>query len=210
MCFHSKQTATAVQLKKRYKAKFQQELEYQPNANVNGFTHPNTPVLTNQSPEEIQLFQWGLLPTWAKDTSTQTNTLNAKIETITKKPSFRDSITQHCIIPVTGFYEWKWLNTSGTKKEKYLITATDEEIFSLAGLWNQWTNPINGQTINTYTILTTEADELMAEIHNSKKRMPVILTKEGEQTWLQSNNPPIINHNLCATNLEAPIQMSLF
>jgi putative SOS response-associated peptidase YedK len=210
MCFHSKQTATSVQLKKRFNAKFEQELSYQPNANINGFTHPFTPVITNQSPEEIQLFQWGLLPTWAKDTTIQNNTLNAKIETISEKPSFRESITKHCIIPLTGFYEWKWLNAGGTKKEKYLITTADNEIFSLAGLWNEWTNPSNGQKINTYTILTMEADELMAEIHNSKKRMPVILTKEGEYEWLYSTNSPQINHNLIASNLDAPSQMSLF
>lgn len=210
MCFHSKQTATAVQLKKRFNVKFEEELQYQPNTNINGFTHPFTPVITNQSPEEIQLFQWGLLPTWAKDTSIQNKTLNAKIETITEKPTFRDSITKNCIIPLTGFYEWRWLNTGGTKKEKYLITAVDYEIFCLAGIWNEWTNPSNGQKIKTYTILTIEADELMAEIHNSKKRMPVILTQEGEYEWLHSTNFPQINHNLIATNLDAASQMSLF
>jgi len=211
MCFHSKQTASVVQLKNRFKANFKEESKLEMNDNINGFNHPYTPIITNEEPNEIQLFQWGLIPNWSKDNAIQKNTLNAKIETLTEKPSFKDSITKHCIIPVTGFYEWKWLNSSGTKKEKYLISVSDEEIFSLAGLWNRWTNPTNGQIIHTYTILTMEANELMAEIHNTKKRMPVILTRESEQTWLNSRNLfPEINHNLTAIHLDAPKQMSLF
>ncbi len=210
MCYHTKQTATAVQLKHRYKAIFEKETNYQPKASVNGFNHPYTPIITNQAPNEIQLFQWGLLPSWAKDTSLQKNTLNAQFETISEKPTFRDAQSKHCIIPITGFYEWKWLNKTGSKKEKYQITAADTEVFSLAGLWNEWLHPKTGQLIKTYTILTTEADELMAEVHNSKKRMPIILTEQGEQEWLQSDNLPEINHELIATNLDAPIQFSLF
>jgi len=105
MCYHTKQTASAVQLKNRFKALFENETAHQPSASVNGFNHPFSPVITIASHDKIQLFQWGLLPSFAKDTSFQKNTLNAKIETIDEKPAFRDAGTKRCLIPVNGFYE---------------------------------------------------------------------------------------------------------
>src|SRR5690606_7300499 len=93
----------------------------------------------------------------------------ARIETLEEKPSFRNSIKNRCLIPATNFYEWKWLDEKGKKKEKFNI-GTDEELFAFAGLYSVWNNPQNGQQMLTYTILTTEANGLMAEIHNNKKK----------------------------------------
>ena len=207
MCYHLKKTKKAVELKKRFKAKFRQEKEYTPKDALNGFDHPFTPIITNELPEEIQLFQWGLLPHWAKDPSIQNNTLNAKIETIHEKPSFKSVIHQRCLILADGFYEWKWLDSKGKQKEKYLITLENNEAFSLAGLWSQWTNPLTHKTVNSYTLLTTEANELMAEIHNSKKRMPIILTESSEKEWLAGKSELILNHNLIAKSLEPRIDL---
>ena len=210
MCFGYEQVAPAPELKIRFKAKFPEANNYEPAEFISGFTHPSTPIITNQSPELIQLYQWGLIPSWAKDNTIQKSTLNAKIETLTERPSFKSSITQRCLIPVNGFYEWKWLDEKGKRKEKYHITTADSEIFTFAGLWNTWINPLTNQPVHTYTILTTEADELMAEIHNTKKRMPVILKQDSERDWLLGNKEPIIDHNLIATLINPTDQISLF
>lgn len=210
MCFHSKQSTDAQQLKKRFKAAFPKEAQHQPSEELNGFKHPYTPVITNAAPDEIQLLQWGLLPHWAKTRTHQGNTLNAKIETLSEKPSFREVIHQRCLVIADGFYEWKWLDGKGTKKEKYLITTADNPIFTMAGLWSTWSDPLTGELRQTYTILTTEANTLMAEIHNSRKRMPVILSREGEQAWLNGQNAPQLEPHLVAKNLEDLIQVRLF
>jgi putative SOS response-associated peptidase YedK len=184
MCFHSKQSKSAQELKHRFNATFENEDQYVPSENINGFTFPATPVITHQQPDKIQLFHWGLIPSWAKDNSIRKNTLNAKIETIHEKPSFRASVNHRCLIIADGFYEWQWLDEKGKKKQKYLITIANNELFCFAGIWNTWIDKSTGEIINTYTILTTEAKGLMAQIHNSKKRMPVILEKSSEMDWL--------------------------
>jgi putative SOS response-associated peptidase YedK len=210
MCYHVRQSASAVELKERYQSSFLEQEMYNPSSKVNGFSHPVTPVITNEFPSDIQLFQWGLFPGWATDIKIQNYTLNAKMETLTEKPSFREYSMQRCIVPVTGFYEWKWLNKTGTKKEEYLIHTIDDHIFSLAGIWHRCTHPHTGVLVSTYTILTTAANDMMSEIHNSKKRMPVILTSEGEKEWLYTNNLPEIHHGLVAVKQNDMGQIALF
>jgi putative SOS response-associated peptidase YedK len=210
MCFHSQHTANAQALKNRFKATFQEEIKFSPSNEVNGFTHPYLPIVTNEEPNALQLYQWGLLPQWAKDEKFQQITLNAKLETIAEKPSFKAVEFQRCLIPATGFYEWKWLDGKGKSKEKYLIQVENSPIFCFAGLWSKWIDPLSGILRETYTILTTEANPLMAEIHNSKKRMPVILDISAEEEWLLGKNPPKITTQLIAESLEPPMQFSLF
>ncbi len=185
MCFHAKQSKTAAQLKNRFKVRFDKEIEYEPSEVLNGFTYPKLPVITNKDSSNIQLFNWGLIPSWVKDNTIRKNTLNARMETIAEKPSFRNSVRNRCLVLVDGFYEWQWLDDKGKKKQKYELSLPNKEAFALAGLWNEWLDKETGEVIPTFTILTTEADELMARIHNSKKRMPVILTEHEEMLWLQ-------------------------
>lgn len=185
MCFHSKQSKSAQELKNRFKAKFTDELLFTP-SDYNGFSYPKTPVITNINPENIEFFSWGLMPSWAKDISARSYTLNARIETIHEKPSFKYCLNQRCLILVDGFYEWQWLDKTGKKKQKYLITLPDKEAFAFAGLYNTWVDKSTGEIFNTYTILTTEAKGLMSEIHNSKHRMPIILNPLDEQNWLSN------------------------
>lgn len=189
MCFHSKQTKKAVELEHRFRARFEKPEAYQPSI-FNGFQFPQTPVITNDKPELISMLHWGLLPHWAKDKGIRKNTLNARIETIAEKPSFRQVIHQRCLVLVDGFYEWQWLDPAGKAKQKYEIGLADHEAFALGGLWSQWTDKETGELLTTYAILTTEAKGLMAEIHNSKHRMPVIIAPGQEQAWLseQINN----------------------
>lgn len=183
MCFHSKQTKKAIELEHRFRAKFENSDQYTPSL-FNGFQFPKTPVIASDAPDSIRMYNWGLIPSWAKDKEIRKNTLNARIETIAEKPSFRSYIGQRCLVLVDGFYEWQWLDEKGKQKQKYEICMPDESAFALAGLWNNWVDKETGELIHTYTILTTEANELMAEIHNTKHRMPVILHPDNEQTWL--------------------------
>jgi putative SOS response-associated peptidase YedK len=201
MCFHSQQSKTAQELKHRFGVDFKDELFFTP-AVYNGFQHPKTPIITNAQPDTIQLYQWGLIPHWAQDTGIGKSTLNARIETLDSKPSFRNITHNRCLLPVDGFYEWQWLDPKGKNKQKYLITLPNNEAFALAGLWNHWTNPATGQILQTYTIITTPANELMSRIHNTGKRMPMILPIEQEKEWLQGNDYINVSIELKALKIE--------
>jgi len=187
MCYHSKQTADAQKLEKRFKAKFETD-GYTPQQRYNGFTFPKTPVVTNENAGIIQLYSWGLMPSWSTDQKFRTNTLNAKIETINEKPSYKNYVKNRCLILANGFYEWKWLDAKGKTKQQYEITIENDAPFAFAGIYSTWIDKSTGEMLNTYSMITTEANELMAEIHNIKKRMPIILTPENEQLWLNGTD----------------------
>jgi len=164
--------------------------------NYNGFAHPNTVVVANSQPDKLQIMTWGLIPFWANDRTIQNSSLNAKIETLNEKPSFKYSISNRCLIFADGFFEWQWLDEKGKNKQKYLLTLIDESPFAFAGLWNAWTDKSTGEQLKTFTILTTEANKLMSEIHNSKKRMPVIVSNETK--WLMGEKLEMNNDMLKA------------
>lgn len=193
MCFFSQVTKSATELRNRFNAKFNDAAKFTPGV-FNAYTFPYTPVITNNNPHEIELCQWGLIPHWAKDTTMQSNTLNARIETLTEKPSFKNVIHNRCLILADGFFEWQWLDDKGKNKHKYLITLPDDALFAYAGLFSDWQNPVTHQTIRTYTIITTQANEIMAQIHNTKKRMPIIVANEFE--WLNNCPLQMANHLL--------------
>src|SRR5690606_6603281 len=115
MCFFYGVNKSNKQIEKTFKAKFDQD-GFEAVQEVNGFTHPFMPIIVDKRPDIITGANWGLLPTWAKDTSFQKNTLNARIETLDEKPSFRNSIENRCLIPATNFYEWQWLDEKGKQK----------------------------------------------------------------------------------------------
>lgn len=185
MCFYSKLTKKAVELENRFKATFEQGALFNPSQVIQGFSFPQTPVITNIHPHTIQLFNWGLIPTWAKDRSIQKSTLNARIETLTEKPAFRQSALKRCLVPADGFYEWQWLDPSGKHKQKYLLHKDGDNLFAFGGIYAEWTDPNTGEVLHTYSLVTTEALGIMETVHNSKHRMPVILTPGEEQDWLQ-------------------------
>ena len=193
MCYHASVSATFEQLSNHYQKPFEGEFPmfFNPKAivgyHLNGFNHPWLPIISQQSPETFTLAQWGLIPNWIKSweeaEKLRVNTLNAKIETLLDKPSFREAaITQRCLIPMTGFFEWQQINAK--EKQPYFIYLKNQAIFSMAGISELWVNPSNQQTLRTISIVTTEANAMMAEIHNIKKRMPIILSKESESLWL--------------------------
>jgi len=100
-----------------------------------------------------------------------------------------------------GFYEWQWLDEKGKQKQKYELTLPDNELFAFAGLYSEWVDKSTGEIINSYTILTTEANELMSKIHNTKKRMPVILSADNEKNWLHGHDLTMQNEKLKATEI---------
>jgi len=184
MCFHSKQSKSAQEVQNRFKSTVVSLDDFLQTDAINGFQHWKTPVITDDKRELIQNYNWGLIPSWSKDTEIRKYTLNARIETITEKPSYRNNVNKRCLVIADGFYEWKWLNKSGTKKEKFLITKPDNELYAYGGIYSEWTNQVTGETINSYSLVTTAANDLMSEIHNIKKRMPIILNQEDESDWL--------------------------
>ena len=140
----------------------------------------STPVIIHENGPHLQMARWGLVPFWAKELSFGAKLINARAETVHENNYFRHSLkVKRCLIPADGFYEWK---KDGTVKKPYRFTLQDKEIFAFAGLWDQWRSP-NGDDIISFTIITTTANALVHEVHD---RMPVILTKEAEQIWLDS------------------------
>src|SRR5947209_399063 len=140
--------------------------------------HPKEPV------RQLSLMRWGLIPHWAKDPSIATSTINAKSETASTKPAFRDPLKlRRCLIPADGFYEWMRTTTS---KQPFCFEVKDGELFAFAGLWDGWKDA-SGNWIKTCTILTTTPNAVTATVHN---RMPVILTPDSYGIWL---DPAVTN-----------------
>lgn len=136
-------------------------------------------VVTNSADRKLEIFQWGLIPSWAKDPKIGNKLINARAETLAEKPSFRTALKRRrCLVVADGFYEWK---KDGARKTPMYITLDDGRAFGFAGLWEIW-QPPDGSLVKTCTIITTEPNALLANIHN---RMPVILPPEAYDTWLQ-------------------------
>jgi putative SOS response-associated peptidase YedK len=122
---------------------------------------------------ELTLMRWGLIPSWSKGPTSGSLLINARSETAAEKPAFRSAFkTRRCLIPADGFYEWK---KTGGKKQPYHFRLANGQPFAFAGLWEKW------QAIESCTILTTEANELAAQMHD---RMPVILSPNDYAEWL--------------------------
>ena len=184
MCYHTKLNAPKDAIQKEFDAEFYEPELYVPKEAINGFSFSKNPVILDEDRGHINMANWGLIPFWAKDDSIKKMTLNSRIETAASKPAFRNSVKNRCLVIADAFYEWQWLDSKGKEKQKYIIKPTDQEIFGFAGFYSEWINPSNGENMKTYTIATTEANELMAEIHNNKKRMPIILKKNDRNRWL--------------------------
>jgi len=137
--------------------------------------------------KEMAMLRWGLVPHWAKDLKAGTKMINARSEGIEAKPAFRDAVRQRrCVIPATGFFEWRapgeWNVGQGEpgRKQPFAITDPGRELLAFAGLWERW-KPADGEPVETFTIVTTDANEQVARIHD---RMPVILPMDAVDTWL--------------------------
>lgn len=127
---------------------------------------------------EFQMLRWGLIPSWSKDQSAASKLINARSETVTQKPSFRNAFKRRrCLVLADGFYEWQ--KQSGNKQPFYFCIENGQP-FGFAGLWEKWLSP-EGDEVYTCTILTTVANSLLQKVHD---RMPVILAPEDYGLWL--------------------------
>ncbi|MBK5193425.1 MAG: SOS response-associated peptidase [Flavobacteriaceae bacterium] len=204
MCYRTKLNAVLKDIESTFNARFIEPESYTPMDEINGFSFMKTPVITYENQGKIEMFNWGLIPFLAKDDKIRKMTLNARIETLKEKPAYRNSVNHRCLVIANGYYEWKWVDPKGIEKKKYLITPKDQELFAFAGIYSSWKNPENHELVNSYAILTTDANELMREIHNSKKRMPVVLKKEDRKNWLSGDE--VLNFAFLYTvELEAKI-----
>lgn len=150
---------------------------------VSGFEFPSLPILRH---DRIQFAEWGLVPAWIHDKKEadeiKTNTLNARGETVFEKISFRKSIlSQRAVLPIKGFFEWRDLNKF---KYPYFIHSSESESLNLGVIYDLWEDLSNGKTTTTFSIVTTPANPMMEMIHNTKKRMPLILDDADMQAWM--------------------------
>lgn len=212
MCYASKNTAPKNQLEGTMGAKFDDGTDYEPSG-YNAFEHPGVPIITNLEPHRIQLASWGLMPTWARDRDYQKFTLIARVEEIQQKKSYKDYVTQRCLILMTSFTDYQWLDPKGKKKQKYAIRLAGSEQFCVGGLWNVWIDPRTNESLLTYALLTRKAEGIMREIHNNpnvpQPRMPVVLSEADQFAWLAGEidlpDPPELE-----AKRDSPEEMTLF
>jgi putative SOS response-associated peptidase YedK len=156
MCFHISLSKNLRAIEKRFDASFLDPI-FERIYHVSAFSYPKLPVISNDDTSQIQLFTWGLIPLWVKDEEAalkiREQTLNAKAETITTKPSFRHSIkVKRCLVLADGFYEWQHVKN---KTFPYYIHLKGQQLFAFAGIWDAWTNKETKETIKTFSIITT-------------------------------------------------------
>ncbi len=185
MCGRSSLTKTEKELEERFNATFYSDalVNYNPLPNFNVAPSHYHPVITQQDSQLYQYFRWGLIPPWAKDPNIGYKMINARIETVLEKSSFKHPVKQQrCIIPIDGFYEWK---KEGKTKTPFRIIPTNVEVVFLAGIYSTWVNP-DGKSVHTYSILTQEANTAINHIHD---RMPAMLLPEQEEHWIDPAIP---------------------
>lgn len=151
---------------------------------------------------ELIPLRWGLIPSWSKERATGAPLINARAESVATKPAFRSAFrTRRCLIPATGFYEWKQV---GRAKQPFHIRLPDNRPFAFAGLWERWA-PKGGEPVESCTILTTEANELLGTLHD---RMPVILPQHAWHAWLDLElQDPQALEQLLVPFQDAPLRM---
>ncbi len=195
MCFHYSISRSIADIRDHYQRLFGlDDMEVDDSAfdkvfHANAFSYPLMPVVTQENPERLQFFQWGLIPRWQKSREEafrfRSNTLNARSETVFEKASFRSSmLRKRCLVATDGFFESTHI---GKKSYPFFIHLKSNDIFSFGGIHEEWVDPESGEIHKTFSILTLEAQPLLARIHNVKKRQPLILSGATEEQWIDPN-----------------------
>jgi putative SOS response-associated peptidase YedK len=195
MCYHLSIHATKQSLADKFQLTIFPEKKEKIRYHVNAFDFPKVGLVMQQSPKLLNSAHWGLIPSFVKSEAEartlSNNTINAKGETLYVRASFKDSVqNKKCVVFVDGFFEWQ---KQGARKIPYYIYNIDNSPLALAGLYNTWNNPETGEDIQTFSIITKEANALMAEIHNTKQRMPAILEHDEINDWLHATEKNKIN-----------------
>lgn len=188
MCFNASLAQKAEKLEKLFNAFFDdqvlQDIYFQ-----SAFTLPYWPVLKSEDPRHFYFLQWGLIPYWEKNIEKaekiRFKTFNARFETLSEKPSYRSpSDYNRCSVIVDGYFEWKEIDG---KKYPYYLYMPDKSPFLLAGIWDRWIDKGNNNTYETFSVVTTKAEGIAEEIHNTKKRMPFILDRKNMSLWMDKD-----------------------
>jgi putative SOS response-associated peptidase YedK len=161
----------------------------EPKARYNGAPSQELLVI-RQHPQtrayKLDYLRWGLIPHWIKEANPRLRPINATAERVATAPMFRAAYAKRrCIVPVDNFFEWKAIK-GGTAKQPYAIGMKNGAPFGIAGIWESWRQPTTGELLRTFCVITTKANELLAEIHD---RMPVVLPREAYARWLANIEP---------------------
>jgi putative SOS response-associated peptidase YedK len=182
MCGRFTQKAPWEKIEKEFNVKDDQNMDLPPRYNI-APSQQIAAVRVLEGVRELSPLKWGLVPSWAKDADIGNRLINARAETLAQKPSFRDAFKKRrCIIPTTGFFEWA-KKGSGAKQPFYFYLK-DKDVFGFAGLWEEWLDRDSGELLETCTIITTEANEVLEPVHD---RMPVIVKPKDYEQWLDPN-----------------------
>lgn len=170
-----------------YAKKVNPKVVLAPNYNVAPSTFLPVVRLDEEGDRELTLMRWGLIPFFSKDDKTAYKSTAARAETIAIVPTFREAFKRrHCIVPADWFYEWQALDPQRKKTQSWAIARKDRKLFGMAGLWESWNDPASRQPLETFTIITTDPNEVLEPIHT---RMPVILRPEDYERWLAPVDP---------------------
>ncbi|HEX8397659.1 MAG TPA: SOS response-associated peptidase [Pyrinomonadaceae bacterium] len=180
MCGRFSLGASDAEILAEFKAAREQAEEHQKRFNI-APSQIIAAVRQIESERILSGLKWGLIPNWAKSADIGNKLINARAETITEKPSYKNAFrSRRCLIPVSGFYEWQRTGDKGAKQPFYFYLK-DKPVFGFAGLWESWTDKESGEEIESCTIITTEANEVLEPVHD---RMPVIIKPEDYELWL--------------------------
>jgi putative SOS response-associated peptidase YedK len=187
MCGRYALTTSAEILAQLFRAAINFESQYRYNIAPTQVAPVARAMAESDQQREVVGMQWGLIPSWAKDRTIGSRMINARSETAAEKPAYRSAFNKRrCLVPASGFYEWKKLGESKrkggrAKKQPFYIYRTDEQPLVMAGLWESWNDPESGEPLETFAILTTDANEQLRDLHD---RMPVVLEPQQFDEWL--------------------------
>jgi len=189
MCFTIEVHLTRKAIEKRFSVDASALFDFDFSYFYKAFSNPLIPVISQENPDKVRKMEWGLIPSWASDRKkaqqVRKGTYNARAESLHEKPSFREPFrTGRCLVIAHGFFEWQ---LADGRKIPWYIRLKNDQPFAFAGLYDNWRDPENGELLHTFSIVTTSANPLMARIHNTKKRMPVILSEETESQWISGD-----------------------
>jgi putative SOS response-associated peptidase YedK len=195
MCYHLSIHSSKQKIANQFQLTFSPEKKEKIRYHINAFDFPEVDLVLQDKPEQLSSAYWGLIPSFAKTEAEaaqlKANTINAKGETLFVRASFKESIlSRKCVVFVDGFFEWQ---KEGKRKLPHYIFSNDKQPLALAGISNTWRNPETSEIINTFSIITKEANALMAQIHNTKQRMPAILEHDQINNWLSTTEKNKIN-----------------
>ena len=186
MCFTIEIHLTRKAIEERFRVDSSALYDFDFNYFYRAFSNPFIPVIAQEDASRVQLMQWGLIPAWSRNREEaeriRKGTYNARSETLHEKPSFKGALSRgRCLIIAGGFFEWQLVDQA---KIPWHISLKNGNPFVFAGLCDTWRDPLSGELHRSCSIITTHANPLMEKIHNTKKRMPVILNRELENEWI--------------------------